>query len=382
MTRTRLAAALASVSLLASPAASSAAEAPAAAPVTAEGWGRSAIPLGDPAFAADGRLVTSHHPAFATAERVSVFAAPDRLEPYPDAGWNAGPSGPGHFDSVQGLHTDSKGVMWMGDMGEREKVVPQVVGWDTVANRLARTIPLPPPATVPASEPQDLVVDETRGLIVLADEATGQGGDGSQGALIVVDIASGRARRLLQGSKGTTPEDRDIVVDGRHLQRFDAKTGKRAPMRVGADGIALDARSEWLYFGPLNGTFVYRVRMADLADPSLKPGELEKRVERYAARPNAGGMLMDADDNLYLTEIEHRAVGVIPAADRCYRQVATSPDMLWPDGLAKGPDGMIYVTVTQLPLAAPFDDGDMRARAPFLVMRFAPPPVAVRARCG
>ena len=33
-------------------------------------------------------------------------------------------------------------------------------------------------------------------------------------------------------------------------------------------------------------------------------------------------------------------------------------------------------------LAAPFDDGDMKARAPFLVMRFAPPPVAVRARCG
>ncbi|RYC32768.1 hypothetical protein D3273_06700 [Lichenibacterium minor] len=385
MTRSRLPASLAasvalSGALLASllPAASRAADAPALAEV----WGRSTIPLGDPAFAADGRLVTSHHPAFATAERVSVFAAPDRLEPYPDAGWNAGPSGPDHFDSVQGMHTDSKGVMWMGDMGERETAVPKVVGWDTKANRLVKTILLPPPATVPASEPQDLAVDETRGLVVLADEATGQGGDGSQGALIVVDIASGKARRVLQGSRGVVPEDRDIVVDGRHLQRLDAKTGKRAPMRVGADGIALDARSEWLYFGPLNGSSVYRIRMADLADASLKPGDLEGRVERYAARPNAGGMMMDADDNLYLTEIEHRAVGVIPAADRCYRRVATSPDMLWPDGLAAGPDGMVYVTVTQLPLAAPFDDGDMKARAPFLVMRFKPQPIGARATCG
>ena len=376
MTRPRLAAPLAVLALLL-PAASRAAD----APVTAEVWGRSAIPIGDPAFTADGRLVTSHHPAFATAERVSVFATPDRLEPYPNADWNAGLSGPDHLDSVQGLHTDSKGVMWMGDMGEREKTVPKIVGWDTRANRLVRTILLPPPATVPASEPQDLVVDETRGMIVLADEATGQGGDGSQGALIVVDLATGAARRVLQGSKSVVPEDRDIVVDGRHLQRFDAKTGKRAPMRVGADGIALDARSEWLYFGPLNGASVYRIRMADLADASLKPRDLEAKVERYAARPNAGGLLIDAAENLYLTEIEHRAVGVIPAADRCYRQVATSPDMLWPDGLALGPDGMIYVTVTQLPLAAPFDDGDMKARAPFLVMRFQPRPVEPRARC-
>ncbi len=331
-----------------------------------------------------GRRAARHEPppAFATAERVSVFAAPDRLEPYPDAAWNAGPSGPDHFDSVQGIHADSKGVLWMGDMGEREKAVPKVVGWDTKANRLARTIMLPPPATLPSSEPQDLVVDETRGLIVLADEATGQGGDGSQGALIVVEIASGRARRLLQGAKSTVPEDRDIVVDGRHLQRLDAKTGKRAPMRVGADGIALDARSEWLYFGPLNGSSVYRIRMADLADASLTPRDLEARVERYAARPNAGGMLIDADGNLFLTEIEHRAVGEIAAADRCYRQVAISPDMLWPDGLAMGPDGMIYVTATQLPLAAPFDDGDMKARAPFLVLRFKPQPAEPRAPCG
>ena len=348
------------------------------APVTAEVWGRATVPIGDPAFTADGRLVTSHHPAFATAERVSVFAAPDRLEPFPDEEWNAGPSGPSHFDSVQGLHTDSRGVLWMGDMGEREKAVPKLVGWDTRANRLFKAIPLPPPATLPSSEPQDLAVDEVHGRIYLADEATGAGGDGTQGALIVVDIASGAARRVLQGAQGAVPEDVDIVVDGRPLQRLDARTGKRAPMRVGADGIALDARSEWLYFGPLNGHSVYRVRTADLIDASIKPADLSKRVERYAARPNAGGMWMDAADNLYLTEIEHRAVGVIPAADRCYRPVATHPDMLWPDGLAMGPDGFLYVTVTQLPLAAPFDDGDMKARAPFLVMRFKPGPVERR----
>jgi len=39
---------------------------------------------------------------------------------------------------------------------------------------------------------------------------------------------------------------------------------------------------------------------------------------RSADRPNARGMSIDAEDNLYLTEVEHRAVGIIPARDRTY----------------------------------------------------------------
>ena len=335
-------------------------------------WGRSSIPLGDPAFTADGRLVVSHHPAFRTEVRVSVFAASDRTEPYPNTAMNAGDGSLDTFDSVQGLRTDSAGVLWMTDLGHRDHATPKIVGWDTRAHRHHRTIPLPPPATHRHSEPQDLVIDERRGKIYVADEGAGRGGDGSKSALIVVDIASGESRRVLEGAACTRPEDVEIVVDGRVLQAFDEATATCRNLRVGVDGIALDTRGEWLYFGPLNGGRIYRLRCDDLNDPAAAK-RLEDRVEDYAGRPNAGGLWIDDRDDLYLVEIENRAVGVIPAADRRYRRVARHAEMFWPDGLIGGPDGYIYVTASELPFSPPFNGGSMTGRPPYKVFRFRPP---------
>ena len=161
MTRNRFAAPLAAavcLSVLLPPAPSGAAE----APVAAEVWGRSAIPLGDPAFTADGRLVTSHHPAFATAERVSVFAAPRPAGALSGRRLERRPVRPRPTSTACRASTRiRRACCGWATLGEREKAVPKVVGWDTKANRLARTIMLPPPATLPSSEPQDLVVDET-----------------------------------------------------------------------------------------------------------------------------------------------------------------------------------------------------------------------------
>ena len=53
-------------------------------------------------------------------------------------------------------------------------------------------------------------------------------------------------------------------------------------MRVGVDGIALDAPGEWLYLSPLNGHTLWRRRAGDLVDPT-PDAELGKaaRTLRY-----------------------------------------------------------------------------------------------------
>ena len=154
--------------------------------------------------------------------------------------------------------------------------------------------------------------------------------------------------------------------------RKTGKGGSTLPMHVGCDGIMLDHRSEWLHYGPASSGASYRVRVADLLDQGLPDAELAARVERYASRPNAGGYAIDAEDNLYMTEIGGRAIGVIPAADRTYRRLAEHPEMFWPDGLTWGPDGMLYVAVSQLPLAAPLNGGTRGDQQPHLLMRMRP----------
>ncbi len=353
--------------------------APSAASTAArpELWVTSDQPLANGAFAADGSMVASRHPIFMAGSKMTVLKPGAREHDWPDAGWQAMRAGGLWFDQVQGLRMDSHGVIWVLDMGGKLSPLPRLVAWDSRANRLQRIITLPKSVAPKGSQPQDFAIDERRGLIYLADQAAGEGQDGSRGALIVVDLKGGGARRVLQGVPGTAAEKIDVVVDGRPMRMTDAKTGKVSPMRSGADGIALDAAGEWLHFGPLNGHSTYRVRPADLADVKLTERDLEKRVERYADRPNAGGYLMDRAGNLYLTEIEHRAIGVIDPRTRRYRRVVESPDMLWPDGLTPGPDGMVYVVTSKLPTAAAFNGGTDRVRAPWPVFRFRPlaPPV-------
>jgi sugar lactone lactonase YvrE len=123
---------------------------------------------------------------------------------------------------------------------------------------------------------------------------------------------------------------------------------------------------------PTHGTTLYRVRIADLNNPALSEAELGARVERYADKPNNGGLSIDADGNLYLTEVETKAVGVIPAKTRQYRRFASNDQLIWPDGVSYASDGYMYVSAAQISLAALFNGGNGLNKAPYHIFRFKP----------
>ncbi|QLG12724.1 hypothetical protein HLB42_17520 (plasmid) [Deinococcus sp. D7000] len=337
-----------------------------------EVYARSPLPLANGTFTADERLVVSHHPMYQTAPRVSVFTGTDTLEPFPSAAWNTPRENADDWlDAVQGLRTDTQGRVWLLDMGSRSGLTPKFVVWDCAANALSQIIRLPSSVLNEHSEPNDFVIDERHGAVYIADEGAGNGGDGSRGALIVVDTKTGRARRRLEGRPGILAEDCPIVMDGREVTEA-VGGGERRGMRVGVDGIAMDHRDEWVYYGPLTGQSIWRLRTRDLLDESLDDDELQRRAERYADRPNTGGMWMDAADNLYLTEIGGYSIGCIDPATRSYRRVLTRDELYWPDDVIPGPDDALYVVVSQLPTAPPLNEGQRQPSFPFLVVRFWP----------
>src|SRR5258708_36827855 len=182
------------------------------APVRAEIVARLPQSVGNMAITPDNQIIFSHHPFFSPDVRVAKLTSPTTFQPFPNPDWNTPRKGTDHYlDNVLGLRSDEDGIVWIIDMGFRTKITPKLVGWNTRANKLERIYYMPEPVTRPGSQPQDIVIDHKNHKFYIADENIGPGGDGSQAAIIVIDMDTVRARRVLEGDKPTLSEHLPIT---------------------------------------------------------------------------------------------------------------------------------------------------------------------------
>ncbi len=310
----------------------------------------------------DQRIIISLHQFFAPDWRVAEWASA-RLQAFPSAVIASGGDADVKLHSVLGIQSDSNGIVWMLDNGRRGGAIPKLVGWDSRNNKLHKLIFLPEPITRADSFVNDLAIDEARNHIYIADPA---GGDDA--ALIVVHYRSGYARRVLQGHASVIPEDMDLVIDDEALEIRQAD-GSTVRPRIGVNPIALDAKGEWLYYGPMHGSSLYRVRVEDLLDESHAGEALAGKVERYGRKPVCDGISIDRDDNIYVTDIANNAIGVIDRS-REYRIYIRDQRLSWPDALSFGPDGRLYTVSNQLHRSALLHGGEQTATPPFYIFAF------------
>ncbi|SEK46002.1 Major royal jelly protein [Aquimarina amphilecti] len=324
--------------------------------------------VGNISFTAKGNLVYSHHPFFEPNIRV-VHMDKDTKEitPFPNIEWNTPrDTDENYLSNVLGVRNDENGVVWMIDMAQRNPVKPKIVGWNTKTDSLEKIYYLDE-STVKHSQPNDMVVDTKHGAFIIADEGIGNGGNGNSGAFIVVDMKTGKTRRLLEGHRTTRPENNPTIIDGKTLS-IDGN-----PLLVGNDGITADKNFEWIYYGPLNGTKIYRIKTVDLLNEQLSEEELDAKIETYSDKPNNGGMSIDKDDNIYMTAVESKSIVVILAKDRSLATITSDDNMVWPDGVSYNTvDGYMYVSAAQVNLGAAFNDGENKATKPFYIFRFKP----------
>ncbi len=157
---------------------------------------------------------------------------------------------------------------------------------------------------------------------------------GPEPALVVVDLATGRARRVLAGHASVTADgDHPVRVDGEGVTQG---TGANArPAHTGVDPITIDPTNTWMYYGPMSATGVYRVPAADLAR-GASGSELESGVERRGDKPVSDGITIDGAGNVDITDLGGDAVGVT-APDGTDRRLIEDERLGWPDGFAAGP---------------------------------------------
>ncbi|MEM8660724.1 MAG: L-dopachrome tautomerase-related protein [Pseudomonadota bacterium] len=303
----------------------------------------------------DGEIIVSLHQFYGHDTRVAVLGDDGQLLPFAEAA---------NINSALGLQADTAGRLWLLDNAMRGGERPRLIAWELAGDRVVADIELSSVALAD-SFLNDLAVDAEQGVVYIADPA-----GGANAAIIVVNLEDGSARRLLQGHSSVVPEDMDLVIDGTPV-RIKLDDGSEIRPRIGVNPIAIDSTGEWLYYGPMHGTAMYRIPTDALRDVSLSAEELASRVERFADKPISDGISIDDAGNIYLGDLGANAIGVI-SAEGVYQTWISDPQFSWIDAFSFGPDGYLYTVANQLHLSAVLNGGVAATEPPFLIIKLKP----------
>ncbi|MBZ9675660.1 major royal jelly family protein [Mesorhizobium sp. ES1-1] len=296
----------------------------------------------------DGRIFVNF-PRWTEDAPISVaeVSRDGQIKPYPDEEWNSWRnakknkmSAGDHFVCVQSVVADGHGNLWVVDPAAPATAAvvqggPKLVRIDLKTNKVAQVIHFDEGVAPQGSYLNDVRFSQDGQFAFLTDA-------GAKGALVVVDLKNGKARRVLDGHPSTQPE-KDVVVktDGKELRRPDGRG-----VEFAADSIALSADGRTLYWKALTGRTLYRIATDALQDPGLSAKDLEARVERVAETEPTDGLWIDRRGRFYLSAIEEDAVKVLDG-DRTTTLVKDKR-LRWPDTFSEGPDGSIYVTSSRI----------------------------------
>lgn len=289
---------------------------------------------------------------------VGEIGADGSLTPYPNEEiniWDGTPAGArGHLVCVHTLYTDRNDALWISD--------PASPGQNGVVEGGAKLIKV----NLELNEVErvyhfDSKIAPEKSYLNKLRFANGHAfiTDSNLGAIVSLDLESGKARRLLQNHPSTKSEaNTQLQIDG--------ATYPFNPVHV--DGIAIDPDLEYVYYKALTGRTLYRIKAEALSDPSLSDDALGKLVEKVAVTEPSGGIEFDSEGNLYLTAVEEDAIKVLRPNGKL-EFFARATNFTWPDTIAIGHNGDLIFTASQLHLMPAHNGGVDKRNPPYNVFR-------------
>jgi sugar lactone lactonase YvrE len=248
---------------------------------------------------------------------------------------------------VQSVVADHDGNLWVLDPASPAiaGVVPggpKLVKIDLGTNKVTQTIAFDGKTAPPYSYLNDVRFSPDNQTAYLTDS-------GLKGALVVVDLKSGTAKRLLEGHPTTMPE-KDVVVhaDGKELRRPDGRTAEFA-----SDGIELSKDGKHLYWQALTGKTLYRIPTDALHDTKMSNEALATKIERIGENGVADGLWIDRSGTMYISALDEDSIKT-----RKGNKVETlirDKQLRWPDTFSESSDGTIYVTASRIQDSAQFN---------------------------
>jgi len=292
--------------------------------------------------------------------------------PYPDAEWNrrwqdaAGLDPERTFICVQSVYVDpeNSSTLWILDPASPQfsGVIPggaKLVRVDLDTDTVDQVIPFDSTTAPTGSYLNDVRVstDQTRAYIT----------DSNLGALVVVNLADGTARRVLDDHPAMAADTSLVLtIGGREFRGLNGEVPQ-----IASDGIALSPDDDYVYVHALTGTHLYRIPTGALNDPNLPADSLGERVEDVGETVVTDGMIAGPDGTIYHTALEADAiVGWHP--ERGLDTLVTDPRLKWPDSFTLGPDGELRVTTSQIHLMPQYNRNINRRSDPYRVFRYRP----------
>ncbi|MDR7037479.1 sugar lactone lactonase YvrE [Methylobacterium sp. BE186] len=265
---------------------------------------------------------------------------------------------------------DRDDTLWLLDAGLPEGKGPPVPGGaklvqvDLAENRIRRIVPLESGIT-PSSSLNDLRVDirEGRAVAYITDQ-----GQGEEGAILAVDLRSGRVVRRLQGHASTRSQKNLVKFVEHQPVMLRPEGGPEKPVQGGANGIALSPDGGRLYYAPLIGRRLYAVDAASLLDPDATDAEVAAGVEDLGEKGMTGGLTTDAEDRVYLTLQEQNAVARRHPDGRI-EVIASDERLIWADTFWITPDRWLYVSAAQVNRRPEYNGGADLQKPPYAILR-------------
>ncbi len=261
---------------------------------------------------------------------VEVF--PDgSIKPYPNETWNKWKGHPekNTFTCVQSVVAFENSLFVLDPASPKmEGIVgrPMLYEFDLTTNELKNSWVFDKNIAPKKSYLNDLRIDKENGKVYITDSGLG--------GIVVLDMASGEARRVLDNHASTKAENVTLLVNGQ------AFTMRGAAPRIHSDGIEYNPMTKRLYYHALTGYHLYSIPTEALVDATKNASE---SVQDMGVTPAPDGMAIDSRGNIYMADLERNAITYrTPGGDM--RILIQDERINWPDSLSIDRDNNLVFT--------------------------------------
>ncbi|KAK5560854.1 hypothetical protein LTR46_001162 [Exophiala xenobiotica] len=312
----------------------------------------------------DGRLFVLYARVDgSTGPQVAEWHNGSSPTPYPNQEWNSYASGKDpatHLIRTNSQRIGPDGTLWLVDTGSPsfgQPVIlpngPKLVQVNLTTNSVARVYNLGN-VTLETSLIDDVRFNPAVGLAYITDAGAP--------ALIVLDLNSGEARRVLENdptTKGFMPVSAEGKLMHNSMGGFEY---------IYADQHEVSPDGRYYYYQPCEGG-MSRIETQYLNNAfynSTLASVLSQYPEPYARTPSTGGTAIDAQGNIYNSDTDRLAIIKI-APNGTWTTLVQDPRLLWVDAMWIDTYGKLWMPAAQLNRGTPFNNGSSFVQKPLYV---------------